>query len=88
MVVILCHRAICISVETVLIHIVGDDHMEFTQGRPFGFEVECVTADGEPTKGQLIFFSVGKYSIVFSTTKSFKVTQLEKDLLTSMPSSS
>lgn len=78
MVVILCHRAISISVETVLIRIVGNDHMEFTQGRPFGFEVECVTADGEPTKGQVIFFSVGKNSIGFSTAKSFKVTQREK----------
>jgi len=39
-----------------MIRIVGDDHMELTQGRPFGFEVACVTADGEPTQGQLIFF--------------------------------
>lgn len=39
-----------------MIHIVGDDHMEFTQGRPFGFEVECVTADGEPTQGKCCFF--------------------------------
>ena len=54
-----CLRAIiCISVDTVLIRIVGDDHMEFSQGRPFGFEVECVTADGEPTQGQLFFFSI------------------------------
>ena len=55
--VILCLRGIiCIPVETVSIRIVGDDHMEFTQGRPFGFEVECVTADGEPiTQGQLMF---------------------------------
>ena len=49
-------RAFCISVETVLIRIVGDDHMELTQGRPFGFEVECVTADGELTQGQLLVF--------------------------------
>lgn len=60
---------ICISVETVMIRIVGDDHIEFSQGRPFGFEVECVTADGEPTQGQL-FFSLytGKYLVVINTT--------------------
>ena len=40
-----------ILVETVQICITGDDHLEFTQGRPFGFEVECVTAEGEPTNG-------------------------------------
>lgn len=49
-------RAFYISVETVLIRIVGNDHMELTQGRPFGFEVECLTADGEPTQGQLFVF--------------------------------
>ena len=42
---------ICISVESVQIRIVGDEIIEFMQGRPFGFEVECVTADGEPTQG-------------------------------------
>ena len=47
--------SICISVETVQIRIVGDEHIEFMQGRPFGFEVECVTADGEPTQGLLEF---------------------------------
>ena len=37
--------------ESVQIRIVGDELIEFVQGRPFGFEVECVTADGEPTQG-------------------------------------
>ena len=46
-----CEWNILILVETVQIRITGDDHLEFTQGRPFGFEVECVTADGEPTNG-------------------------------------
>lgn len=41
-----------ILVESVRICIVGDEYMEFIQGRPFGFEVECVTADGEPTQGK------------------------------------
>ena len=31
--------------------IVGEEYVEVTQGRPFGFEVECVTIDGEPTQG-------------------------------------
>ena len=30
--------------------------MEVTQGRPFGFEVECATIDGEPTQGLRLFF--------------------------------
>ncbi|XP_015754189.1 PREDICTED: MORN repeat-containing protein 1-like [Acropora digitifera] len=30
--------------------IVGEEYVEVTQGRPFGFEVECVTIDGEPTQ--------------------------------------
>jgi len=49
------------EVETVQIHIVGDEHMEFIQGRPFGFEVECVTADGEPTQdeGRLLQVTAG-----------------------------
>ena len=42
---------IYISVETVQIRIVGDENVEVVQGRPFGFEVECVTADGELTQG-------------------------------------
>lgn len=46
-----------------MLRIVGDDHMEFTQGRPFGFEVECVTADGEPTQGKRCFFFRYKYSM-------------------------
>ena len=54
--------------ETVLIRIVGDDYMEFTQGRPFGFEVECVTADGDPTQGQL-------FSAQLSHSRLLKVTQ-------------
>ena len=53
-------RTVCISVETVEIRVIGDDHIEFMQGRPFGFEVECVTADGEPTQGQ---FTLYKYYI-------------------------
>lgn len=57
-------RAFCISVETVLICIVGDDHMELTQGRPFGFEVECVTADGELTQGQLFVFSTQTSTLI------------------------
>ena len=40
--------------ETVEIRIVGVDHIEFMQGRPFGFEVECMTADGESTQGQFM----------------------------------
>lgn len=49
------------EVETVQIRITGDDHLEFTQGRPFGFEVECVTADGEPTneEGRLLQVTAG-----------------------------
>ena len=31
--------------------VVGEEYVEVTQGRPFGFEVECVTIDGEPTQG-------------------------------------
>ena len=42
---------IYISVETVQIRIVGDENVEVVQGRPFGFEVECVTAYGELTQG-------------------------------------
>ena len=57
-------RAFCISVETVLIRIVGDDHMELTQGRPFGFEVEFVTADGELTQGQLFVFSTQTSTLI------------------------
>lgn len=37
--------------ETVQIRIVGDENVEVVQGRPFGFEVECVTADGELKQG-------------------------------------
>lgn len=49
------------EVETVQIRIIGDDHVEFMQGRPFGFEVECVTADGEPTNedGRLLQVTAG-----------------------------
>ena len=37
--------------EACQIRVVGDEHIEFMQGRPFGFEVECVTASGQPTQG-------------------------------------
>lgn len=57
-----------------MIRIVGDDHMEFTQGRPFGFEVECVTADGEPTQGKHCFFFFDTNTQCLSATMSFKVT--------------
>ena len=53
-----------ILVETVEIRIVGDDHIEFMQGRPFGFEVECVTADGELSQGQRIL------NDLYSSTKA------------------
>lgn len=56
-----------------MLRIVGDDHMEFTQGRPFGFEVECVTADGEPTQGKRCFFFHTNTQCL-SATMSFKVT--------------
>ena len=37
--------------EACQIRIVGDQHMELMQGRPFGFEVECVTGDGQSMQG-------------------------------------
>lgn len=71
-------RTFCISVETVLIRIVSNDHMELTQGRPFGFEVECVTADGEPTQGQRFVFLHRQVLqwLWAQLCKLFKVTQL------------
>lgn len=46
--------------------IVGEEYVEVTQGRPFGFEVECVTIDGEPTQGlcsNLMFFMFSSLSL-------------------------
>ena len=55
-----------ILAESRQICIVGEEYVEVTQGRPFGFEVECVTIDGEPTQGlcsNLTFFLFSSLSL-------------------------
>lgn len=58
------------EVETVQIRIVGDENVEVVQGRPFGFEVECVTADGELRQDEGRLFQVTAGIKVSSGRKS------------------
>ncbi|KAL9971302.1 hypothetical protein ACROYT_G023811 [Oculina patagonica] len=69
------------EVETVEIRIVGDEHIEFMQGRPFGFEVECVTADGEPTQEEGRLLQVTAGIKVGSGRKSADGTEKELDTI-------
>ncbi|XP_068700491.1 MORN repeat-containing protein 1-like [Montipora foliosa] len=69
--------------ESVQIRIVGDEYVEVPQGRPFGFEVECVTLDGEPTEeeGRLLHVSAGIK--VGSLKKSANGTDQEVEIIMS-----
>lgn len=69
------------EVESVRICIVGDEYMEFIQGRPFGFEVECVTADGEPTQDEGRLLQVTAGIKVGSGRKSADGTERELDTI-------
>ena len=40
-----------VSVEAAQLRLVGEVKIDIAQGRPFGFEVECVTADGDLVEG-------------------------------------
>lgn len=41
-----------LSAEAVAIRVVGKPQQDVVQGRPFGFEVECVSLDGERVLGK------------------------------------
>jgi hypothetical protein len=49
---VLIHSIYLLTAEAVAIRVVGKPQREVIQGRPFGFEVECVTVDGECVQGK------------------------------------
>lgn len=61
--------------------IVGEEYVEVTQGRPFGFEVECVTIDGEPTQEEGRSLQVTAGIKVGSLKRSADCTEAEVETM-------
>ncbi|XP_015748166.1 PREDICTED: uncharacterized protein LOC107327953 [Acropora digitifera] len=61
--------------------IVGEEYVEVTQGRPFGFEVECVTIDGEPTQEEGRSLQVTAGIKVGALKRSADSTEAEVDTM-------